>query len=202
MREALNYAFDFEWTNKNLFYGQYVRSNSFFSNSEMAATGLPTGKELEILEPYRDKIPPEVFTKEFKLPTTDGSGNDRKNLRVAVKLLKEAGWVIKNKKLVHKDTGQEFKFEVLIHQPSSERIMLPFTQNLAKLGITATYRTVDPAQYVNRVRSYDFDMITMRLPQSQSPGNEQREYWSSHAAELPGTRNYSGIKESGDRRDY
>ena len=195
VREALGYAFDFEWTNKHLFYGQYERSTSFFSNSELAATGLPSKEELEILEPYRDQLPPEVFTKSYAPPKTDGSGNNRRNLRKAIGLLKEAGWLVKNKKLVNSRTGQPFKFEILLHDPSFQRVVLPFQQNLERLGIEVTVRVVDTSQYINRFRSFDYDMIVGGFAQSESPGNEQREFWGSNAADLQGSRNYIGIKD-------
>jgi microcin C transport system substrate-binding protein len=194
VRQALSYAFDFEWTNKNLFYGQYTRSTSFFSNSELASSGLPGREELAILEPYRDRLPPEVFEKEYQPPKTDGSGNIRNNIRIALRLLKQAGWAIKGKKLVNNNTGEAFKFEILLIDPAFERVILPFKRNLARLGIEMTIRVVDTAQFINRRRDYDFDMITARFVQSESPGNEQREYWGSSAADIAGTRNFGGIK--------
>jgi microcin C transport system substrate-binding protein len=194
VREALAYAFDFEWTNKNLFYGQYTRSKSFFSNSELASSGLPGGEELKILKPYRDRLPHEVFEKEYQPPKTDGSGNIRNNIRIALRLLKQAGWEIKKTELINKNTGEPFKFEILLIEPTFERIILPFKKNLARLGIEVSIRVVDTAQFINRRRDYDFDMITARIGQSESPGNEQREYWSSSAADIAGTRNFVGIK--------
>ena len=194
VREALAYAFDFEWTNKNLFYGQYTRCKSFFSNSELASSGLPGSQELKILEAYRDRLPPEVFEKAYQPPKTDGSGNIRNNIRIALRLLKQAGWEIKGKQLVNKKTGAPFKFEILLDTPNFERIALPFKKNLARLGIEMNIRVVDTAQFINRRRDYDFDMIVERIPHSESPGNEQREYWGSSAADIPGTRNFVGIK--------
>ena len=194
VREAIGYAFDFEWTNAHLFYGLYERSPSYFSNSELAATGLPSKAELDILEPFRDQLPPEVFTKAYEPPKTDGSGNNRRQLRTAMKLLKEAGYEVKNKKLINSKTGQPFQFEILLHDPSFERVVLPFKQNLERLGIKMTVREVDTSQYINRMRSYDYDMIVGRFAQSESPGNEQREFWGSSAADLPGSRNLVGIK--------
>ena len=135
VREALGYAFDFEWSNKTLFYGQYFRTKSFFDNSELAATGLPSPEELKILEPLRGKIPDEVFTKEFKVPVTDGSGNNRANLRQADALLNDAGWIIKDGKRVNKDTGTPLTFEILLDNPLFERLALPFAQSLKRLGI-------------------------------------------------------------------
>jgi microcin C transport system substrate-binding protein len=178
VRQALSYAFDFEWTNQNLFYGQYTRSPSFFSNSELASRGLPSPEELKILEPFRGKIPPEVFTKEYHPPTTLGGGSIRGNLRKALKLLNESGWIFKDRKLVNKQTEEPFSFEILLQQPTWERISLPFAKNLERLGIDARVRTVDAAQYQKRVESFDFDMIVDVFGQSLSPGNEQRDFWT------------------------
>ncbi len=193
VREALGYLFDFEWTNKNLFYGAYTRSRSYFSNSELAATGTPSPEELKVLEPWKGQIPDEVFTKEYDPPTTDGSGNIRDNIRVALKLLGEAGWSIKDGKLVNAK-GEQFSFEFLLVQPEFERIVLPFAQNLARIGAKMNVRTVDPAQYENRMRSFDFDMAVVSIGESLSPGNEQREFWTSAAADEPGSQNYVGVK--------
>ncbi len=194
VREALAYAFDFEWTNKTLFYNQYERTKSYFSNSEMASSGLPSTAELKLLEPYRDQLPGEVFTKEYIPPKTDGSGNIRQNLRKALMLLRDAGWNLKEGKLVN-SRGEQLSFEILFFQPSSERVAIPFRKNLERLGIDVTLRTVDSSQYINRLDNYDFDMTTVVWAQSLSPGNEQRDYWSSDAADTPGTRNLAGIKD-------
>jgi len=194
VRKALAYAFDFEWTNKNLFYGQYMRSESFYSNSELASRGLPSKEELAILIPFKGKIPPEVFTQAYKPPSTDGSGRIRKNLRQAKKLLEQAGWVIKNKKLTHKTTGKTFLFELLLISPAFERISLPVRKNLSRLGIKMDIRVVDSAQYQKRVTDFDFDMMTGSMGQSLSPGNEQRDFWGSAAAARNGSRNFIGIK--------
>ncbi len=195
VRQALAYAFDFEWTNKNLFYGQYRRTQSYFSNSELASSGLPTGGELEILERFRGRVPEEVFTKEYKAPSYDGSGNIRPGLRIALKLLGEAGWVVRDKKLVDTETGRPMSFEILLISPAFERIALPFAHNLKKLGIDARVRLVDPAQYQNRLNEFDYDMIVGVWGQSLSPGNEQRDSWSSAAADAIGSRNLIGIKD-------
>ena len=195
VRRALAFAFDFEWTNKNLFYGQYARTQSYFSNSELAASGLPSPEELKILEPFRAQVPPEVFTKPYSVPSTDGSGRLRTNLRQGVNLLKEAGWVIKNKKLVNAKTGEPMTFEMLLSSPAFERIVLPFKRNLARLGIEMSVRTVDTAQYRKRTDDFDFDMIVQSFGQSLSPGNEQRDFWGSDAAGRPGSRNTIGIKD-------
>ena len=195
VRQALNYTFDFAWTNTNLFYGQYTRTTSFFSNSDLAVTGLPKGQELEILTPYRDKLPEEVFTKAFELPETDGSGNIRQNLRKARTLLAEAGWEIKDQTLVHYQTREVMTIEFLLVSPSFERIVGPIVQNMKRLGIDATLRTVDRAQYQNRMNTFDFDMTVQWVRQSLSPGNEQRDFWSSEEADTDGSRNWAGIKD-------
>jgi len=192
IRQALGLAFDFQWTNQTLFYGQYSRSYSYFSNSELAAQGLPDRRELTYLQPIRDQIPPQVFTDIFQPPQTDGSGNIRPNLRMAMALLEQAGWRVEEG-LLRKD-GQPFEFEILLYQSSFERIVLPFVRNLARLGITAHVRTVDMTQYMNRVRSFDFDMNVSSWPQSLSPGNEQSFFWGSESADQPGSRNVLGIK--------
>ncbi|MBW2061948.1 MAG: ABC transporter substrate-binding protein [Deltaproteobacteria bacterium] len=194
VRQALAYAFDFEWSNKTFFYNQYRRSASFFSNSELASSGLPSPEELAILEPFRGRLPQEVFTKEYIPPKTEGSGDIRGNLRQAVRLLKEAGWVIKKKKLTNIQTGRILKFEILLISPSFERIVLPFRKNLSRLGIVTTSRVVDTSQYINRLNEFDFDMIVFSFGQSLSPGNEQRYFWHSSSADIPGSRNYIGLK--------
>ncbi len=195
VREALGFAFDFEWSNKTLFFGQYFRTKSFFDNSELASSGLPSADELKILEPLRGKIPDEVFTKEFKLPVTDGSGNNRANLRQAGALLEAAGWIVKDGKRVNKDTGTALSFEILLDNPLFERIALPFVQNLKRLGIDAAVRTVDDTQYQQRTQTFDFDMIVGAFGESNSPGNEQRFYWGSKAADTPASPNVIGIKD-------
>lgn len=195
VREAIGYAFDFEWTNKALMYDAYTRNDSYFDNSELGSSGLPEGAELALLEPYRDKLPPELFTQEFTVPKTDGSGNPRQNLRAGLKLLRDAGWSVQDG-VMRNAEGQELGFEILlVTQSGMERIALPLVANLEKLGIKATVRNVDPAQYENRVRDFDFDMIVGSFGQSQSPGNEQRDYWSSAAADAPGSRNVIGVRD-------
>ena len=194
VRKALAYALDFEWTNELLFHGQYTRTESYFSNADLASRGLPQGEELEILERYRDQLPPEIFTEEFSVPKTDGSGNSRQNLLIARKMLAEAGWKVKDLKLVNEKSGEVMKFEILLVSQAFERIALPFTKNLERLGIEVNIRTVDPSQYTNRLRELDFDVIVGGWGQSLSPGNEQRSYWGSYAADQYGTRNYAGIK--------
>lgn len=194
VREALAYAFDFEWSNKNLFYGAYQRTRSYFDNSELAATGVPKGEELKILEKFRGKIPDTVFTTEYDPPKYDGSGNIRDGLRKALKLLMAAGWTFKGEKLVNAKTGEPFEFEILLDNPQFERIVLPFADNLKRMGITARVRTVDTAQYQRRMDTFDYDMTIVVFPESLSPGNEQREFWGSQAADAQGSRNLLGIK--------
>lgn len=195
VRRALAYAFDFEWTNKNLFFGAYTRTRSYFSNSELASSGLPRPEELKVLEPFRGKVPDEVFTREYQPHSTDGSGNIRDGAREALNLLKEAGWVVQGQKLVSAKSGEPMAFEILLSDPTWERIALPFVKNLERLGVTAKVRTVDSAQYQNRADGFDFDMTVWVWGQSLSPGNEQRDFWGSEAAGVRGTRNLAGIKD-------
>ena len=194
VRKAISYAFDFEWTNKNLFYGAYQRTHSFFSNSEMAANTLPSDEELAILAPYKDQLPSELFTQVFQAPTYDGSGKIRKELREALRLLKTRGWELTNGQLLNKETGKPMTFEILLAQKEFERVVAPMARNLERMGIKATIRVVDVSQYINRLRAYDFDMVVGSFGQSSSPGNEQREYWGSAAATQPGSRNLIGIQ--------
>ena len=195
LRRAMAYAFDFEWSNKNLFYGQYARTKSFFSNSELAATKLPSKEELALLEPWRGKVPDQVFSQIYEPPASDGSGNIRRNLRAALKILRAAGYKIEKNQAISRKTGKPVEFEILLVSPAFERIATPFVKNLSRLGIKANVRTVDQSQYINRIRAFDFDMIVSSFGQSESPGNEQRDYWSSAAAERPGGRNVIGIKD-------
>ena len=195
VRLALAQAFDFEWSNRTLFNGQYSRTTSYFSNSDLASSGLPAGEELEILEAYRGRIPETVFTQAYEPPVTDGSGRPRENLRKATRLLNEAGWTVRDLKLVNEKSGEPFQFEVLLSSQAFERIVLPCTQNLKQLGIEAKIRLVAQTQYIERYRQKDFDMLVAVWGQSETPGNEQREYWGSDAADSPGRRNLAGIKD-------
>ncbi|KPQ01464.1 MAG: microcin C transport system substrate-binding protein YejA [Marinobacter sp. HL-58] len=195
VRKALAYGFDFEWANKNLFYGQYTRTKSYFENSELASSGLPEGRELEILEQFRDDLPPEVFTDEYEPPSTDGKEGLRGNLRKAMEEFQAAGYEIRDGKMVNKENGEPLEFEMLLHQKTFERVVLPFRNNLRKLGIDMSVRLVDTNQYIQRVREFDFDVTVQGLGQSDSPGNEQREYWHSSAADAKGSRNYMGVKD-------
>ena len=196
VRKALEQAFDFEWSNKQFAYGGYKRTNSYFENSELAAEeSEPKGRVLEILEKYRGKIPDDVFTTRYQPPKTDGSGNLRKNLRAAMNLLDEAGYKLGADGIrVHEETGKRLSFEIIDSNPLFERWVLPMIGNLKKIGVEANFRTLDPAQYQNRMNDFDFDMTVMSIGQSSSPGNEQRDYWSSKKADIPGSRNYIGIK--------
>jgi len=193
VREALSELFDFEWSNRTLFYGAYRRTESYFANSDLASSGLPPTDELAILDKYRGQIPADVFTKVFKAPTTDGSGDIRPNIRAALKLLASAGWTVKGGKLVNAQ-GRQFQFEFLLEQPEFERVVLPFAQNLARIGIICNVRTIDQAQYINRMNNFDFDMTVVLFPEDLTPGNEQRDYWTSASAEQKGSSNLLGIK--------
>jgi microcin C transport system substrate-binding protein len=193
LRRAFNYAFDFEEMNKQLFYGQYKRINSYFEGTELASSGLPQRVELQVLEAVRDKVPAEVFTTPYVNPVGGTPEAVRANLREAVKLLKEAGFEVRERKLV--DTaGKPVTVEILVQDPSAERIALFYKPSLERIGVTTSIRVVDDAQYQNRLRSFDFDMIIDQWGESLSPGNEQREFWGSQAADQPGARNTIGIK--------
>ena len=192
VREAMGLAFDFEWTNRSLFFGQYTRSNSFFSNSYLAATGLPAGSELALLEQFRDQLPPEVFTKPLAAPVVEGKTGLRDNLRRAKELLAEAGWTIRDGVLKN-SANEAFSFEILLSSATFERVMAPYVKNLEKLGMQVRYRTIDPALYEERLQKFDFDMIVHVYGQSQSPGNEQRNFWHSESANKKGSNNYAGI---------
>ncbi len=196
LRRALGYAFDFEWTNKNLFNGAYTRTGSYFSNSELASSGLPDDAELALLEPFRGEIPAPVFDQVYEPPKNDGTGKARPNLRKALKLLGEAGWTIVDGKLVSPADSQPLEIEFLIVSPLFERIIAPFIKNLEKLGVAAKIRLVDSAQYQKRLEEFDFDMIVASIGQSLSPGNEQNNYWTTVSANTPGSRNYAGIRDS------
>ncbi len=193
VRKALSYAFDFEWSNKQFAYGAYKRSRSYFSNSELASSGLPEGLELKILEQFRGRIPEEIFTSTYTPPTTDGSGKMRKNLRTAMKLLDEAGYELGNDGIRSKD-GVRLEFEIIDSNPQFERWVLPILKNLERIGVKASFRTVDSAQYQNRMNNFDYDMTIMSFGQSSSPGNEQRDFWGSDKADMQGSRNYIGVK--------
>ena len=194
VREALAYAFDFEWSNRNLFFDQYTRTRSYFDNSDLAARGLPSAEELVLLEPLRKSLPERLFTSEYQPPVARDEAQLRTNMARALHLLQDAGWVFRDRKLVNAQTGEPFRFELLIDEPTWERIALPFARNLERLGIEMRVRSVDSAQYENRLRDFDFDMVVKTWGQSLSPGNEQRDFWSSAAAEQPGSSNLTGLK--------
>jgi microcin C transport system substrate-binding protein len=194
LRRAFNFALDFEEMNKQLFFSQYKRVNSYFDGTELASSGLPQGDELAILETVRDKVPPEVFTAEYKNPVGGTPEAVRTNLREGLKLMREAGYEVRDQKLVNAKTGEPLTVELLASQPVYERINLFYKPGLERMGIGVSIRTIDDAQYENRLRSRDFDIIIQSWGESLSPGNEQREYWSSAAADQTGSRNYIGIK--------
>jgi microcin C transport system substrate-binding protein len=195
VRRALNYAFDFETLRRTIFYGEYERIDSFFYGTPLAASGLPQGRELEILETVRDKVPPEVFTTAYVNPVGGDSEKERANLRAALKLFQEAGYKIDGRRMVDAETGQQLSFELLLVGEQIEPVALAYQANLRKLGIEMRVRSVDQPQWINRVRGHDFDMIYVGWPQSMSPGNEQRDFWGSAAADSESSRNYAGIKD-------
>ncbi len=192
VRQAMAEVFDFEWANKNLFYGTYTRTLSYFSNSDLASSGVPQGDELKLLEPYRKELPPALFTEPFRLPVTDGSGNNREQLRHALELLQQAGWSVKERRLVDAN-GEPMNFTILLDEPSLERVALPYVQLLQKIGVEARVRTVDPAQYQHLTDDFDFDMIMMIYPQGDVPGNELRDYFTCAASKAQGSFNVPGV---------
>ena len=192
VRQALGLLFDFEWTNRALFSNAYQRTTSYYPNSEFAASGLPTGKERLLLSPFKDSLPPRLFLEPFSVPTTDGNGIPRATLRQALTLLGEAGWTLKGDRLLN-STGQPLRLEILLVNPNLERILGPYVANLASLGIQAELRTVDRAQYKQRLDQFDFDMILLTLGQTLSPGLEQWQYFHSSQASVRGSKNYAGI---------
>lgn len=194
LRQALSYAFDFELANQNLFYGQYTRTQSYFSNTELASTGLPSEAELALLDPLRDQVPDAVFTEAYLAPSTAGRNGLRTNLRLANKLLLDAGYVVRDMKLIDPVTNEPVTFEILLQGDGFKAVAGAFKANLARLGVQVTVRIVDSSQYENRVRAFDFDMIIGTTPQSESPGNEQRNFFGSEAADREGSGNLMGIK--------
>lgn len=195
VREALGLAFDFEWSNKKLFYGLYKRTHSFFENSDMKATGKPSAEELALLEPFKDKLPPQVFDEAYVPPVTDASGDNRANLKKARDLLIAAGWTPGNDRLLRNAKGETLKVEFLSFEPMFERITGPYVDNLKRIGIDASMRMVDPAQYERRMKSFDFDASTQRYALRLTPGIEMRGYWGSEAAKMDGTENLAGIAD-------
>jgi len=194
VRRAFNFAFDFEEMNRTIFFGQYKRIGSFFEGTELASSGLPEGKELEILETVRAQVPAEVFTKPYSNPVGGSQQAVRDNYREAFALLRDAGYEIRNTKLVNAKSGEQFTLEFLVDDPATERFVLFYKPSLERIGMTVSVRVVDAAQYENRLRQWDYDVIIGSWGQSLSPGNEQRDFWSSAAADQPGSRNLIGIK--------
>lgn len=197
VRRALNLLFDFESLKDSIFYGQYERIASYFEGTELASRGLPEGRELEILEAVSDLVPPEVFTEAYTNPVGGNPQAVRENAREAVRLFAEAGYELRNQRLVNAATGEPFTIKFLLVQPSMERVVVPFQQSLRRIGIESSIRNVDPSQYQNRLRTRDFEMIVTSWGQSLSPGNEQRDFWGSAAADREESRNYTGIKDAG-----
>jgi microcin C transport system substrate-binding protein len=191
-RRALMEVFDYEWMNANLFYGAYARTDSFFSNSDFAARGVPEGQELAILEGFRGRVPEAVFAAPRPLPVTDGSGNNREGARRALAMMREAGWTVRDRRLANAE-GQRFEFEILLNGPSFERVALPYVQWLERIGVTARVRTVDPAQYQVRMDNFDYDMTVDVIPQGFHPGNEQRDFFTCEKAAQNGSQNIAGI---------
>ncbi len=194
VRRALDYAFDYEWTNKNLFFSLYTRTTSFFENSDMKASGKPSSEELALLDPHRAKLPPEVFGEPYVPPVSDGSGSDRRLLREAARLLGEAGWQLKDGKRLNAK-GEVLDVEFLVNDPTSERLIGPYVRNLEALGLAASIRRVDSAQYERRSKSFDFDIKIQRYVMRLTPGVELKNYWGSEAASAEGSFNLSGIKD-------
>ena len=194
VREAVDLAMDYEWLNKTIFYGAYVRNASFFENTDFQSTGLPTGKELELLKPFAKELPPELFTQPFKNPTTDGSGNARDNLLRAQSLLEQAGFTIKDGKRVDA-SGQPLSIEFMLRQPTMERVIGPMRKNLERLGIASSIRMVDDSQYQKRVDERDFDVVSIWINRGVFfPGNDQAALWSSSQADIKGGSNLGGVK--------
>lgn len=194
VRAAFDLAFDFEWTNRNIFYGLYARTRSLYQNTPMAARDLPTPGEVALLGPYRDGLPGEVFTRVFEPPATDGSGKARRNLRAARKLLREVGYAVRDGKL-RDPSGRPVSMEFLTFSPTFERVYAPLVRNLGRLGIAATIRIVDSAQYANRMQEFDFDVTTAAFGTAPTPGVGERNFWGSEAAQSPGGLNYAGIAD-------
>src|SRR5690606_934360 len=194
VRKALDYAFDFEWTNSNLFYSLYKRTASYFENSDLKAEGKPSPEELALLEPYRDRLPPAAFGEPYTPPVSDGSGSDRRLLRTAAQLLTQAGWELKGTRRVNA-AGEVLDIEFLIFEPTFERVIAPYLKNLHALGIQANIRRVDPAQYERRVKAFDFDIVTQRYVMRLTPGVELFNFFGSGAADTEGSFNLAGIKD-------
>jgi len=195
VREAINLAFDFEWSNKDLFYGQYKRIDSYFSNTELAAHGEPEGRELEILDQFKGRLPARIFGGKPLPPSTSSPNTIRKNLIAAKRLLDDAGWTLGNDGVLKNANGQRLEIDFLLAQKEFERILAPYAKNLSRLGIKLNYRTVDTSLYQRRMDNFDYDMMVVNFSQSLSPGNEQRDFFSSKSADVNGSRNYIGLKD-------
>ncbi len=194
VRHAMAEVFDFQWENKNLFFNLYERTTSFFSNSDCASSGLPGPAELVLLEPFRGALPPEVFTTPFTLPVTDGTGNNREGMRRCLTLLEAAGLTIKNRTMMDA-AGNQMSFEILLDDPTFERVTLPYVQWLDRMGIAVRVRTVDPAQYQHLTDAFDFDMTINSYGESDSPGNELWDFWGSAASKQEGSDNLAGVAD-------
>lgn len=195
VRQALNFLFDFEWINRNYFHGAYRRTRSLFDNSVLSSAGLAAdAREMRLLAPYTDDLPPEILRNGYAPPASDGSGRNRAGLGRALELLRDAGWVLQNGVMTNAKTGQPLRFEILLVRPGDEKLALAFARAAARLGIAIHTRTVDASQYEQRLQKFDFDMIAYDWYASLSPGNEQKYYWGSAAADMPGSRNYPGVK--------
>ena len=195
VRLAMAYTYNFEWAGAAYQYGAYRRSASYFSNSELAATGLPQGEELEVLQRFQDRLPPEIFTDIYRPPSHAEEGSIRRNLLRALELFDAAGWEMRDARLVNRETEEPFVFEILLVQPAFEQYALAYILALQRIGITASIRIIDTSQYFNRLQNYDFDMVIGSWPQSDSPGNEQRTFWSAQAGQQPGSRNWAGVND-------
>ncbi|MFN0218544.1 MAG: extracellular solute-binding protein [Hyphomicrobium sp.] len=195
VRQALDLAFDFEWSNKKLFYGLYQRTASFFENSDMKASGKPSAEELALLEPFKDKLAPAVFDEPYSPPITDASGNNRDNLKMARDLLVAAGWTPGQDRMLRNAKGETLDAEVLMFEPAFERIILPYVDNLKKIGVNASLRMVDPAQYERRMKSFDFDLSVQRYSLRLTPGVELRAFWGTESAKMDGSYNLAGIQD-------
>jgi microcin C transport system substrate-binding protein len=196
IRQALGLLFDFQWTNRNIFNGAYQRQLSWFPNSEHSASGVPSAGELALLEPFREQLPEALFNQPFSLPVSDGSGRDRRHMQQAMALFNRAGYLIRDKKMVHAETGNELALEILnYHNPGMDRVIQPWLRNLEALGINASYRSIDPASFKQRLDQFDFDVTLFVLPQNTFPGVELIEYLHSSSADMNGGRNYAGIRD-------
>jgi len=195
VREALDLVFDFQWSNKKLFYSLYKRTTSYFENSDMKASGKPSPEELALLEPFKHKLSPEVFGEPYTPPVTDGSGNNRDNLKKARDLLIAAGWTPGPDHMLHNAKGETLTIEFLEFEAMFERITVPYTDNLKRIGVDASFRLIDPAQYERRVKSFDFDVTTQRYSLRLTPGVELKSYWGSEAAKIDGSLNLPGIND-------